>query len=141
MEEKEEQLQYVEQPEYDVEQEVLISKAKSSMKWGILGMVMIAVIYLFMILATVMATGYSSSHYYGYHRSSSLGFLESLFIIVVLVSIFFLIMSVIKLIAGVRGVRGQSRVKAILGIVFNAQNIICYMFYVYLFGFLFAAIS
>lgn len=136
MEEQNEQLQYVEQPEmeYDVEQEVFINRAQSSLNWGITGLVVQFVMYILMALVGAMGASSTHTNYYG--RSSAAETIGIFSFIMLLASIFFLVMSIIKLISGIRGVRGRSRVKAILGIIFNIQNIFIFAIYISLFAFI-----
>lgn len=118
-----------EQEEYDVDRENGLERGKSSMTWGIVGMVTTIVLYI--VLVIWMAS--INAHYYSYSGPNA-----ALAFIFLGISVFFLIMSIIKLVSGVRALRYSPKVKAILGVAFNAQNIVSFLFYVFIFGFAFA---
>lgn len=120
-----------EQEEYDVDRENGLERGKSSMTWGIVGMVMTMVLYIALV---IWVASINAHMYYGYSGTNTV-----LAFIFLGISVFFLIMSIIKLVSGVRALRYSPKVKAILGVAFNAQNIVCFLFYVFSFVFVLAA--
>ena len=120
-----------EQEEYDVDRENGLERGKSSMTWGIVGIVMTIVLYIAFV---IWAAFISARMYYSYSGPNTV-----LAFIFLGISVFFLIMSIIKLVSGVRALRYSPKVKAILGVAFNAQNIVCFLIYVVIFGFVLAA--
>lgn len=120
-----------EQEEYDVDRENGLERGKSSMTWGIVGMVMSIVLYIALV---IWVASINARMYYSYSGPNTV-----LAFIFLGISVFFLVMSIIKLVSGVRALRYSPKVKAILGVAFNAQNIVCFLFYLFIFGFAFAA--
>lgn len=116
-----------EQEEYDVDRENGLERGKNSMTWGIVGMAMTIVLYIAFVIWVATS---SARMYYSYSGPNPV-----LAFIFLGISVFFLIMSIIKLVSGVRALRYSPKVKAILGVAFNAQNIIFFLFYVFIFGF------
>lgn len=108
-----------ENDEYEYEREAGVAKGCSSMNWGIAGMIVSIVIYVTIVIGSMaMAASY---RYSGPNPVFAFVFLG--------INTFFLIMSISKLVSGVRAMHYSPKVKAILGVAFNGQNVVIFGIY------------
>lgn len=105
--------QYYQTPDNYQPEEPTNPKGKFSFVWGIAGCAVSIILYIVSMLALIGGVAFGLS--------------MTIWIVLTLVSIIFLILSICTLIAGINGIRISPRTKAIVGTALSVQNLIAYI--------------